>query len=154
MKTYELALRPHSHEWDPALAFSLPPAVGMFGAVYWFLEQPTMAWISGAVVFGAVYMCAFFLRRPRLGALGLSSAQLILQSEVAEFRVELEALDLTAARRGAATPEEKVVARLVTNPHQVVTLPLRAGGVVVVSPANPGAFLADLGVPGAVPAAH
>jgi hypothetical protein len=149
-QTFALAPRPGSHEWGQALAFALPPSAGIYAVLHWMVGQPLFGAIAAGVVFLGVFLSALLLIRPQIGAIEMDGHHLRLLSGALDVRLPLEALELAdpAAKTNPSIPaagDDAPVLSLVTDPARRVTLALRSGGTVELSPLDPAAFLHALG---------
>jgi hypothetical protein len=147
-QTFALAPRPGSHEWGQALAFALPPSAGIYAVLHWMVGQPLFGAIAAAIVFLGVFLSALLLIRPQIGAIEIDGHHLRLLSGALDVRIPLETLELAGPAVtpvGSAAGDDAPVLSLVTDPARRVTLALRSGGTVELSPLDPAAFLHALG---------
>ncbi len=147
-QTFALAPRPGSHEWGQALAFALPPSAGIYAVLHWMVGQPLFGAIAAGVVFLGVFLSALLLIRPQIGAIEIDGHHLRLLSGALDVRIPLDTLELAdpaSTPVGSAAGDDAPVLSLVTDPARRVTLALRAGGTVELSPLDRSAFLHALG---------
>jgi hypothetical protein len=140
-QTFALAPRPGSHEWGQALAFALPPTAGIYAVLHWMVGEPFFGLIAAGVVFLGVFLAALLLIRPQVGSLELDPHHLRLLSGALDVRIPLDTLELADL---ATSSNDTPTLSLVTDPARRVTLALRTGGTVSLSPLDPGSFLAAL----------
>lgn len=143
-QSFELAPRPGSHEWGQALAFALPPFIGIYAVLHWMVGQPAVGLIAAPVVFLGVFLSALLLIRPQVGIVELDSQHLRLLSGALDVRIPLDALELPDELVLATAATEAPTVSLVTDSARRVSLGLRAGGTVSLSPLEPAAFLEAL----------
>jgi hypothetical protein len=143
-QTLPLAPRPGSHEWGQALAFALPPSAGIYAVLHWMVGQPLFGAIAASAVFLGVFLSALLLIRPQIGAIEVDPHHLRLLSGALDVRIPLdtlEAVGTAATPVNSAASDDAPVLSLVTDPARRVTLALRTGGVVAISPLDAAAFL-------------
>jgi hypothetical protein len=146
-QTFALAPRPGSHEWGQALAFALPPSAGIYAVLHWMVGQPLFGAIAAGVVFLGVFLSALLLIRPQIGAIEIDGHHLRLLIGALDVRLPLDTLELASPAVtpvGSAAGDDAPVISLVTDPARRVTLSLRTGGTVELSPLDPAAFLQAL----------